>query len=123
MLKKNHGIMFLLLGIMLSISLANCSHNLRAYVSARTVLNNYWEQYLNVRDAMPEGERKDEFRAKFNDARDVEGDSYFAKADKALDAWESSIGTSSEKPNANQYYLLFSKVMSLLVSEGIVTIE
>lgn len=46
----------LLLGIMMVF--ISCAHTMQGYVSARTILNNYWESYLNLRDSMPDGEEK-----------------------------------------------------------------
>lgn len=108
----------LLLGIMMVF--ISCAHTMQGYVSARTILNNYWESYLNLRDSMPDGERKVALRAKFNDTGE---ESYFTDAKKALDLWNDVVGTSGELNASKFYYEIFNKIMILLLSEGVIKIE
>ena len=116
-MKRKISFIALLLGVFLLVA---CAHQMRGYVSARTILNNYWESYLDMRDAMPNGPEKDAFRVKFNDTGKS---SYFTEADEALDIWQASIGTSGEVDASRIYYGLFNKVVAILMSEGIIKIE
>ena len=116
---RSNGIYLILLG-MLVLLLSTCAHQMRGYVSARTILNNYWESYLNLRDSMPDGIKKDALRAKFNDTGKG---SYFTDAKDALDAWKAAIGTEGEVNLSKVYYSLFEKIMALLLQEGVIKIE
>ena len=100
--------------------LVGCASSLRTYVSARTILNNYWETYLDYRDAMPAGEAKDALRAKFGDTGK---DSYFTKAKAALDAWDAVLGSADQTTQAQAYYAIWNQIMALMLSENIVVIK
>ena len=91
--------------------------SMKSYVSARTILNNYWESYLDRRDAMPEGPEKDAFRAKFKDTGSY---SYFTEADKALDAWSGALNTDQEAVKRGVYFKVFNQILNLLIAEGII---
>ena len=100
--------------------IAGCASSLRTYVSARTILNNYWEAYLDYRDAMPDGEAKDALKAKFGD---IGKDSYFTKAKKALDAWDAVLGSPDQATQAQVYYAIWNQIIALMLSENIVVIK
>ena len=97
-----------------------CAGSLRTYVSARTMLNNYWEEYLNYRDAMPEGPAKVELRAKFQDTGKT---SLFTDAKDALDAWDKVVQSTDQTTQANAYYAIWEKLMAILLREGIIEIK
>ena len=100
--------------------MAGCASSLRTYVSARTILNNYWEAYLDYRDSMPEGEAKDALRAKF---KDTGKDSYFTQAKIALDAWNAVIESPDQTTQAKVYYAIWNQIMALMLTENIVVIK
>lgn len=110
----------LMLMAMALVFLVGCASSLRTYVSARTVLNNYWESYLDYRDAMPAGEAKDALRAKFGDTGE---DSYFTKAKLALDEWDKVLNTPNQTVQAQAYYAIWNQIMALMISENIVVIK
>ena len=100
--------------------IAGCASSLRTYVSARTILNNYWETYLDYRDAMPDGLAKDALKAKFGDTGK---DSYFTKAKNALDAWDKVLDSQDQANQAQVYYAIWNQIMALMVSENIIVIK
>lgn len=91
-----------------------------AYLLARRALNSYWEQYLDVRDAMPDGPEKTAFRAKF---KDTGPDSYFTQAKKALDAWKPTIGTEDSEAKKALFDVLIAQIITILMDEGVIKIE
>ena len=100
--------------------LVGCMSSLRTYVSARTVLNNYWESYLDYRDSLPAGVTKDALKAKFKDTGE---DSYFTQAKTALDAWDKVLQTPDQTSQAQVYYAIWNQIMALMLSENIVVIK
>ena len=100
-------------------AISSCG-SMKSYVSARTILNDYWESYLDRRDMMPDGPEKDALRAKFNDTGDW---SYFTEADMALDAWGEALGTEEEVATKRLYLTIFNRLINLLVREGIIITE
>lgn len=108
------------LTFLMVIMFAACASSMRTYVSSRTILNNYWEAYLDYRDALPDGEAKDALRAKF---RDTGTDSYFTQAKLALDAWGKVVGTPDQANQAQLYYAIWNQILTLLVTENIVVVE
>lgn len=106
--------------LFLALMLVSCASSLRPYVSARTVLNNYWEAYLDYRDSLPEGPEKEALRRRFADSGT---NSYFTAAAAALDAWKAAIGTEDEFIKREIYYDSFNRIMALLFKEGIINVE
>jgi hypothetical protein len=92
----------------------------QAYLLARRALNTYWQQYLDFRDAMPDGPEKSAFRAKF---RETGKDSYFTKANIALGHWKDSIGTDDSYGKQKLFDVLIEQIVSILLAEGVIKIE
>jgi len=110
----------IMLMVVALVFLVGCASSLRTYVSARTILNNYWETYLDYRDAMPAGETKDALKAKFKDTGE---DSYFTQAKTALDVWDKVLQTPDQATQAQVYYAIWNQIMALMLSENIVVIK
>lgn len=120
-LRRGRGnILLLFLGLLVLTVCSNCANSMRGYVSARTILNDYWESYLNLRDSMPEGAEKAALKAKF---ADTGKGSYFTDAKDALNVWQAALGTTGEIEAGKLYYTILNKVMDLLVREGVVVIK
>ena len=110
----------IMLMVVALVFLVGCANTMRGYVSGRTILNDYWEQYLDFRDSLPDGAQKTALRAKFNDTGKG---SYFTDAKDALDVWKGALGTTGEIDAGKLYYKLLEKVVTILQSEGIVVIK
>jgi len=91
-----------------------------AYIMARQMLNDYWEMYLDYRDALP-AEKRAEFVDKFKNR--VTGNSYFVDADLALDHWSAVINSEEEAAAALAYNKIYREIVLLMLQYDILEIE
>lgn len=91
-----------------------------AYYMARKTLNDYWEIYLNYRNAMPNGPKKQALKNKFDDTGT---DSIFTRADKVLDSWREVLNTPEAYQKEKLFDLILDEIISQLIIEDLIKIE
>lgn len=86
--------------------------NLATYLGARTAFNNYLELYLNYRDVMPDGEKKNQLRAGLEPK--------FYQASLMLDAWKLSMNTDDEVMARQTFNTVFDQLALNLMAYGVI---
>ena len=94
--------------------------DLKVYVKARDTFNNMWESYLDYRDGLPEGQKKEDLKGKF---KDVGKTSIFTEVKEKLDLWGQFVGTMDEVQKKKDYYKLFNQALDLLIKAKIIEVK
>lgn len=124
--RKSYNIVFMIFCLVLLI-LAGCASMPEevktpagSYYMARSVLNSYWETYLDYRDSLPEGERKQKLREKFDD---IGVDSVFTQTKRVLDDWEKVIDTPEGFRKEKLFDTLLNRIIQKMLTEDLITID